>query len=179
MTQLHNGKLYVNTLSFDELNLFTSIHHQLIPERKTKFMTRTVSSAGKNVEKIKMIQPILQKAINILTSNGITNFNKTNFIVECHQRNCGFEKKKYQWSHWHTDDYGATSYLVYTILFYLRKDKTVQGGDLDYKISQSVYTHKVKSRDIVQFKGDLKHKPCATCGFGCRDIIVVFIKRTL
>ena len=125
-----------------------------------------------------MIHPILQKAINILTSNDITNFNKANFIVECHQRNCGFEKKKYQWSHWHTDDYGASNYLVYTILFYLRKDKTVCGGNLDYRINQDVYTHEVKSGNVVQFRGDLKHKPQATSGFGCRDIIVVFVKRT-
>ena len=98
-------------------------------------------------------------------------------MLECHQRNCGFEKKKHTAFKWHIDD-NVTSFPVYTVLFYLRKDITVIGGDLEYKIDNTLYTHQVKSGDIVQLRGDLKHNPQSTSGFGCRDIIVVFIKRT-
>jgi len=177
MSQLTNSPLNVQKLSLQELEQFTSIHNQFIPIRKNKFEQKEISSHGRNNKKIIMIGPILKKAFQILTNYGITNFDKSEFHLECHQRNCGFEKQKHQWSHWHTDDNGAVKYPVYTIIFYLRKDRTIKGGNLDYKIDKKVKTHIVESGDIVQFRGDLKHMPQSTDGFGCRDIVVLFIKR--
>ena len=57
------------------------------------------------------------------------------------------------------------------------KDYSVKGGDFKYKIKGKEYTHCVKKGDIILFGGDLIHKPTETYGFGCRDSIIVFIKR--
>ena len=78
---------------------------------------------------------------------------------------------------WHQDDYGAVNYKVNTIIYYLRKDKTIRNGNLKYKINDIEATHIVKKGDILCFRGDLWHYPETSTGFGCRDIIVVFIKR--
>ena len=127
---------------------------------------------------IDIVKPILDKSLNILKDNNIYNYDQNKFCIEFHQRNCGFEKNEYQWSTWHYDDDGPFNFKVHTVIFYLRKDKTVKGGNLEYKINRKTEVYHVKSGDIVQFPGNMYHKPQPTYGFGCRDIIVVFIKRT-
>ena len=67
---------------------------------------------------------------------------------------------------------------VHTVIFYLRKDITVGGGDFEYKKNGEKIIQKIESKSILQFCGNLSHRPQETWGFGCRDIIVVFIKRT-
>jgi hypothetical protein len=172
-------------LSPTELEQFQKIHYETIYKKKrtklfqmTEFWESTSKLAHKNKSIYPKIDPILKKTIRVLDSLGIKNYDKNYFSMDFHQRNCGFEKKKYQWSTWHKDDYAATNYKVHTVLFYLRKDVGVIGGDLDYKINNVKYTHLVKPGDILSFKGDLQHKPQGTSGFGCRDIVVVLIKRT-
>lgn len=156
---------------------FTEIHKCFIPKRKKRFSTYDIyhKSKKKNVNKTK---PIIERAIHCLTSNGIDNFDEKKWCIDFHQRNCGFEKKKYQWSAWHKDDHAVIQCNVHTVIFYLRKDITVGGGDFEYKDGDKKYIHKVESKSILQFCGNLKHRPQETWGFGCRDIIVVFIKRT-
>jgi hypothetical protein len=166
-----------------------------LKQQMSKHPGQTIYGKSKNAEKTKMreknadeykllekkysdISLIVKKAFDILDSNGTKNYDKTKYLAEFHQRNCGFEKKKYSHFDWHTDDGGATSYPVYSVLFYLRKDKTVSGGNLEYEINKTKFVHEVKQGDILSFRGDLKHYPQPTEGFGCRDIIVVFVKRT-
>ena len=168
--------LNVLKLSQEELEQFIKIHHTIIPNRTKNFEVKDINK--RSTLPLNIHVPILDKAVSILGSIGINNVDKNEYYIEFHQRNCGFEKKKHQWSHWHTDDHSSINSKVYSVLFYLRKDVTVKGGDLDYKINKTIYTHKVKPGDIVQFRGDLQHMPQSTNGFGCRDLIVCFIKRT-
>ena len=173
------NKFNTRKLLHNELSEFIEIHKKLIPERNKKmdkYVIRT-SNILNNLEQ-DLVKPILNKALNILKENNICNFDSTKYYVEFHQRNCGFEKSNYQWSDWHYDDYGSVNYEVYTVIFYLRKDLTVKGGNLEYKLNKKLNIHNVNVGDIVQFYGNLYHKPQPTSGFGCRDIIVVFIKRT-
>ena len=174
--------MFKTTLSPDQLTQFSDIHTSFIPKRKKRFETYdilypTSRAADKNKEVYTRINPILKKSIFILQSNNITDFDEQIYSVEFHQRNCGFEKKKHDWSGWHKDDHANMHCNVYTVLFYLRKDKTVEGGNLEYIENSQKKEHTVKSGDVLQFKGNMRHKPQATSGFGCRDIIVVFIKR--
>lgn len=173
MNQQH---ININKLSKKELNEFILIHTKIIPKRKKHFEKDSVFNRSSSEQK-ELVKPILDKALDVLYEKDIKNIDKTKYYLEFHQRNCGFENKGHQIFDWHTDDDGAMTGFVYTVLFYLRKDITVNGGDLDYKIQKNIYTHTVESGDIVQFRGDVKHRPQKSSGFGCRDIIVVFIKR--
>ena len=170
-------------LTKEELIQFTNIHEQIIPKRRKNFEIYEIwDPASRNADKNKnvypLIDPIIKKGINILEQNGINNFNSKRYTIEFHQRNCGFEKKKHTWSRWHRDDdANRHNFKVYSILFYLRKDKTVNGGDLEYQIQGIKLKHIVNGGDVLDFKGDMLHKPESTSGFGCRDIIVLFINR--
>ena len=172
-------------LNQNEIEAFQNIHSKIMPYRRNRFDTYdiiqpTSKLSDKNKKIYEYITPILEKTIEILKLYNYSNYDINKYNMEFHQRNCGFEKKPYQWSTWHKDDYGASRYKVYTILFYIRKDKSVKDGNLEYKLDKdkNIFTHIVTTGDILCFSGKLLHKPQPTSGFGCRDLIVVFIKRT-
>jgi hypothetical protein len=88
----------------------------------------------------------------------------------------------------HEDDYGVLGDIVDTVIFYIRKDETIKGGDLE--IIENIKKHKIlfgflqwhtkehkiikiKSNDILVFNGNLTHKPQDVYGNGHRDCIVV------
>lgn len=75
---------------------------------------------------------------------------------------------------WHQDDYGGTTYPVHTAILYLRKDKTIQGGNLLVKNQDKIIT---AENTIVLIDGRIVHKPEELEGTGCRDSIVVQFKR--
>jgi hypothetical protein len=161
-------------LSEDELGQFTRMHRRMLPIRNKNFKNLHI----KNKQIKDNLQPILDKSFSVLRSNNIDDFDNTTYHMEFHQRNCGFEKKKVgTWFDWHKDDSAATKYRVYSVLFYIRKDIAVKGGDIDFRIGEDIYTHTITTGDIVQFKGDILHRPQEATGFGCRDLIVVFVKR--
>tara|TARA_B100000767_G_scaffold275178_1_gene310843 strand:+ start:7743 stop:8264 length:522 start_codon:yes stop_codon:yes gene_type:complete len=171
--------MFKSRLTNSETNNFCKIHNILIPKRTKRFETYDiVYSQSKSPKKIYTItESILDKSIKILNQNNLTNYDSSFYSIEFHQRNCGFEKKPYQWSRWHRDDYSSVYFNVYTIIFYIRKDKTVKNGNLDYQIGETKFTHIIKEGDILCFTGNILHKPQSTSGFGCRDIIICFIKR--
>ena len=178
--------MFKSSLTDHEIESFTTIHSRLIPKRKDRYSRVVVIQSPEKklkLEHIELVKPMTDKAISILKQNKITDFDEKYYCVEFHQRNCGFESKPYELFSWHKDDYGPVSYKVYSIIFYLRKDSAIKGGDLEYKdpsgsgSSKDTHIHRVKRGDILCFRGDLEHNPQPTSGFGCRDIIVCLIKR--
>ena len=167
-----------STLSQTEFSELEDIHKKLIPKRKKQFQTYSIVNFKKTKTR-DAASLIVNKSVDILKQNGISNFNKNKFYIEFHKRNSGFEKKDFgNWFIWHEDDNAAVNYLCYTVIFYLRKDHTLKGGNLLYKLNGKECVQTIKTGDILQFKGDIEHCPEPVTGFGCRDIIVVFIKRT-
>jgi hypothetical protein len=123
-----------------------------------------------------IFSPVLNFSYSILNSLGISNFSKNRYCIEFQQINCFGEDKISRLS-WHEDDYGPVGYEVYTIIYYVRKDITVKGGNLKYKIGKNIFEHHVNNGDVLIFSGDLKHCPVSSYGFGCRDLIACFIER--
>mgnify|MGYP000536326095 CR=1 FL=1 len=54
------------------------------------------------------------------------------FLIDYHQLNSSDTERPYSPFVWHVDDYGATPYNTHTIIFYLRKDRSLKGGNLLY-----------------------------------------------
>ena len=171
--------MYTSKLSDFDLESFKNIHSYFLPNRNKDFNRAQFMNSykKKNNKKKKIILPIINKSYQILESQNINNYDRNNYYIEFHQRNCGFEKTPHSWLVWHKDDYGAVPFKVYSILFYIRKDISVKGGNLLYKINNKEQKHIVNKGDILSFRGDLSHIPEDSSGFGCRDLIVVFIKR--
>ena len=122
------------------------------------------------------IKDILGHCFEYLQSKEIDNYHKNHYFIDFHQRNCFGAKKKETFS-WHKDDNSVGPFKTYTFIFYLRKDRTVHGGNLLYKENKQEKTHIVLPKTMLHFKGDLSHCPEPCSGFGCRDVVVVFIPK--
>lgn len=128
--------------------------------------------------------PLLLKTISILNSLGYKDFDPKCVTFEFHRRNYsnfGKNKKKFNDFTWHYDDYSVAPFKLYTLIFYLRKDITVKGGNLQYDLeetnSKNIRTFEVSEGKVAVFPGDVYHSPEPSKGFGCRDSIVIFVKR--
>ena len=148
--------------------------------KKVRYLTHWF----KDIEKLKSSQiecfeSIGKKMIEILEENHC-NINKDDYIIEAQRRNGGFSKEKNRSPFiWHQD--GEKSV---TIIFYIRKDANILGGNLmiderfsngfrDYfKSSDLVKEIDIYERQCLIFDGEMYHKPMDFSGFGCRDIIV-------
>ena len=118
----------ISNLSDNENELFSFIHNTIMPKRKKDFQTKGITSLDNII-----VKPILVKAKQILDMFNKQNYDLSKYYIEFQQRNCGFEKKCNRSFDWHEDNYGAVSFAVYTIIFYIRKDNTIKGGNLEYR----------------------------------------------
>lgn len=166
-------------MNHEEMNFITSIHHDIFPKREKGFEKRGFSYFNNAKSKYDNItQPILSKTKEVLDFFGITNYDFTTWYLEFQQRNCGFEKNPKRTFKWHRDDYSTIGFKVHTIIFYLRKDKSIIGGNLEYKLGKETYNQKIVTGDILCFDGNIYHQPELCSGMGCRDSIVVFVRKT-
>jgi len=78
----------------------------------------------------------------------------------------------------HEDDYGGVHFAVNTVIYYLRKDPTVRGGDLIIKSIQFDVAPTDDKIQIVCFSGDVTHRVTPMIGQGVRECIVVQLKCT-
>jgi len=129
---------------------------------------------------LSIIQPILFKAFSLLIYKGFKNFDPKTVTVEFQRRNYS-NLGKHNGNHfdlvWHTDDYSVDPWKVYTVIFYLRKDSTVRGGNFFYEENEKEYEIKVSEGLCLIFPGYINHSPQHGTGFGCRDSIVVLVKK--
>ena len=166
-------------LDIETLTEFQNIHHKIMPKRTNWFQKKSIYS---NLENNELLEPILKKTFSLLNEQQLEqniHFDPTSTKIEFHQRNCSYcekNKGKNKFT-WHYDDYAATPYETYTVIFYIRKDITVRDGNLEYKLQGLKYEHEIKEGDCLIFRGDLYHCPQPSWGFGCRDVIVGFVKR--
>lgn len=113
---------------------------------------------------------------------GIDNY-CDDYLLEFQQRNCFGPKKNTRLNVWHTDSNLVSVFKqVYTVLFYIRKDKTLKGGNYKCKPDKSFFKNKgitieINDGDCLVFDGNMTHCGQNSSGFGCRDIIAVFIEK--
>ena len=194
-------------------------HNFVFPNRKKTFDTKSYWKDNKynNYDKLgndslKVTYDVLQLSFEILEHLEIYNYDPNYFLIDYHQLNSSDTQRPYSPFVWHVDDYGTMPYNTHTIIFYLRKDKSLKGGNLLYldktlpdnyddynkknlfntcvqiknKIvnylqpidEKKVKIKKIVGKEAIYFPGNMLHKPESVYGFGCRDTIVVFIKRT-
>ena len=78
----------------------------------------------------------------------------------------------------HRDSYGTLFGPVNTVIFYLRKDKTIKGGDLEIYRNillswNPIAKYECSAGNVLVFEGSLVHKVETLKGTGIRDCIVV------
>lgn len=180
-----------HTKMTDELKeKLVNMHEEHFENKRQKdfIMSKILYKSDKMTDEYREIVNLAQQ---MLLNNGITDFKKDKFAIEFHQRNCfGKEKLFKSGLKWHRDDNVISTFgnFTYSILFYIRKDKTVKGGDLIFDQGFKKLTfknffktndkkQKISEGDIMIFDGTMRHRPTYAYGFGCRDIVAVFIEK--
>jgi len=107
--------------------------------------------------------------------------NKQRFMIEYWRHRLFAENKTHIFSK-HRDSYGPILAPVNTCIFYLRKDKTFKGSNLEMWglhgrfIRKPIHTFETDNK-IVLFDGAVLHNVQPYSGFGIRDCIVVMFSR--
>jgi hypothetical protein len=163
----------LQTIIDDETNdTFKRIHSTFM---KDKTGVQNVHTTLKD-PRVKEIVYTVLKMINDYDTS-IT-LDATQGIVEFWRYSCDGKKPVKTPLALHQDDYGITKYKVYTVIFYIQKDDTIDGGNLIYiddsKKRIEIPTHTNKA---IIMSGDTWHVPTSCSGSGLRDAIVVQIKR--
>lgn len=166
----------ITTLNNVEIQQFRFIHNTIFPKRKQSFQKKGILLNG---IKIKLdIKSIINKTKLILDLFNKTNYDLTKTYTEFQQRNCGFEKKCRRTFNWHKDNEGVINFKVYTVIYYIRKDELIKGGNIEFIYGGKNNVQQIDNGTVLCFDGDLKHRPEICSGIGCRDSIVVFVKKT-
>lgn len=103
----------------------------------------------------------------------------TNYFAIEYWRHRLFGENTYHKFSVHKDSFGILYDAVNTCIFYLRKDRTFNGGDLEIYGKKSIFISNKSLRtikpnnNILCFDGDVYHKVTDFSGFGIRDCIVV------
>ena len=119
-------------------------------------------------------------AYRLLESVGLQQ-NKARFMIEYWRHRLFAENKSHIFSK-HRDSFGPILAPVNTCIFYLRKDKTFKGSNLEIYglhgklVRKPIHTFETDNK-IVLFDGSAFHKVLPYSGFGIRDCIVVMFSK--
>ncbi len=171
--------------NLDDIDLANAIFHHsnVMPNRKKSSQVIKFSDKDrkkKSESKLNSFDEISKIMLKILHENYCSVDNQ-GYVIECHQRNGGFGKNNKSPFIWHTDGEDQV-----TIILYIRKDRTIKGGNLmiDAGFSNGFNPFRktaekeieTKEGQCLIFNSEMRHKPTEFTGFGCRDIIVGFFK---
>ena len=104
--------------------------------------------------------------------------NTNHFMIEFWRYRISAERRRHIFSI-HCDSWTDLGVPVNTCIFYLRKDKTFYGGDLQLNGKYFQFDNRnscvisTSPEKIIVFDGDTYHKVLPFSGFGIRDCIVV------
>lgn len=161
-------------------NVLTGLHSDNI---KIGHNSEQVVYHDTDIKNIEQLQIVLDASARLLTSEGFRIDSKYWFI-ESHIDCVNTQKVSSPFS-WHQDDYGGWSEKrVNTVLWYVRKDETLMGGNLlwtdqrgnvDWIVGpQNAHRLMVENGMIVMMRGDLWHCPEEIeGGTGIRKLLVV------
>lgn len=187
-----NNLLYNIKIDTNLITNYENIHNIMFilnnkQKRKETFETvaTTKSHLKSYYKKFKIykdITSLIDNSKKILDSLNINNYSDKIYYLELQRANILEPNKSLATAKFsfHYDDCGALRYPVWTIIYYLRKDKGIKGGNFIYVCNKTDTnkTVKLKEGSVLVFPGNLYHKPERMYGFGCRDIIVIQFKRT-
>ena len=118
---------------------------------------------------------------------------KQKWFVESHSYNATQQQGVTTPLAWHQDDYGGWPEQVCTVLWYLRKDSTLIGGNFcicdsdpeNYDVfsrksiqqTKDIITIPINNHTVIIMSGDIWHCPENLQGTGSRDLVVVQFKQ--
>lgn len=177
-------------ISNDILDNYIHIHdiifklNNMVKRKKTFEQVGMLKRSIKNIyKKYKIYDAMIELIKNtkeLLILNGIEKFSDSEYYLEFQRGNILESDSRNKTCKFplHLDDYGTYPNKQWTIVYYIRKDRGIKGGNFRYKIHDKLEKTEIEEGDVLIFPGNIKHGPEPMWGFGCRDIIVLqFIRK--
>lgn len=165
----------------DEYNKINDIFNLEITQKKydkQNYTQVTKYYNKKNLSNITENELYIRDVANRYLEDAGLKQNTDKFVIEYWRHRLFGENNSHKFSK-HRDSFGLMMDGINTCIFYLRKDKTFIGGDLEIYGKGDIFrTNKIlktliPNNNILCFDGDVYHKVTNFNGFGIRDCIVV------
>ncbi len=150
---------------YDDYSNLNELFDDYYKEKKSTYIQ--ISKKDNNEKIIEFIQNTVK-----IVSNNNFRINPSKYYIEFHKYIVNGKTKPF--FDFHEDDYGVVSFNTVTCIYYLEKDNTIEGGDLEFKKHKII---NIKSNMLVIFSGNLTHRVTLMNGTGIRKCIVIQFKR--
>ncbi len=164
---LYNDYSNLNDL-FDTIYLKNKSNYIYV---SSKFSEKENYNKIINITNQDKIKELIQHTTKIIDQHYF-NINSSQYYIEFHKYSVNGKTKAF--FNFHKDDRGAVQYNTITCIYYLQKDETINGGDLEFKKEGTI---SIKSNMLVMFSGNLTHRPTTMNGIGIRKSIVIQFER--
>lgn len=161
--------------SFNKNDLFSSINTYIreIHVRKNK---KTISKqfyfekSWNDYDDLSyLLKPIQKLAYDLFLSKGMSVKNSGQIFISSYNINNNIADP----FDFHRDD-SLGQGNVETCIFYIKKNKHIQGGDLNYiNSNKEIINIPINENDYLLFNGNIYHKPTEMSGIGLRNAIVL------
>jgi len=155
----------LSVLYFD-YSILNEVFDDYYKENKSKYIN--ISKADFNKEAIK---ELIQNTIKIVFNNNFK-INPSKYYIEFHKYIVNGNTKPF--FDFHEDDGGVVPFNTVTCIYYLEKDNTIEGGDLEFKKYKII---NIDSNMLVIFNGNLTHRVTKMNGHGIRKCIIIQFER--
>ncbi len=163
---------------YDEYSNLNELFDEIYKENKSKYLYISHAKSSKQkYNKIvttnsqENIKNLILNTQKIVTDNNFK-INPSNYYVEFHKYIVNGKTKPF--FDFHEDDGGVTSFKTVTCIYYLEKDNTIEGGNLEIKNETII---NIDSNMLVIFNGNLTHRVTMMNGHGIRKCIVIQFER--
>ena len=163
---------------YDDYSNLNELFDEIYKENKSKYIYISHSNSNKSsynkIVSINNKDNIEKLILNTITkvSNNNYKINPSNYYIEFHKYFVNGKTKSF--FDFHKDDGGAVSYKTVTCIYYLKKDNTIQGGDLEIKNETII---NIESNMLVIFNGNISYRVTKMDGNGIRKCIVIQFER--
>lgn len=160
------------TKQLNKNKVFSILDHGLKNKMKSK---EIIIQNSKDINKNRLIQIALGYLDYYKYDTDKLTYDK--YHIELFQYRCIDFNKKIDNLSYHKDDYAILDYKVNTIIFYITKSNTLNGGNLLININNKKNIIPIEANMGLAFHGDLIHKPQPCSGLGLRECIVIQLAR--
>ncbi len=166
---------------YDDYSNLEQLFDEIYTEKKSKciYVSRSNSNKQKynkivSTQSYQNIQQLIINTQQILSDTHFT-INPSRYYLEFQKYFVNGKTKPF--FDFHQDDHGIVSYNTVTCIYYLTKDNTIEGGDLEFKDKIVEKVIEVKQNMLVIFNGNLQHRATPMDGTGVRKSIVIQFQR--
>jgi hypothetical protein len=153
---------------YHDYSYLNELFDEIYKENRSSCLHISNSIYKKNQEKLKELIENTAKIVN----NNHFNIDSSNYYIEFHKY--FVNGKKTPFFNFRQDDGGAVHYDTVTCIYYLIKDNTIEGGDLEFEKYNVI---NIESNMLVIFNGNLTHRATVMNGSGIRKSIVIQFER--